>query len=186
LYVDASFTSMPQLVNKSNTFCLDPYTCAEANLFHPITCAQDELKFMSSLNTFGYIEFDILCDLKCLEKKLFAYSEFSYLSNHTYHFIGKYNCKRQYLAHKHYICSNLKYLFRLQYNDKIGGCINTNNILQSPSCFSLMQLGQPKEGENSWLALSSVLLPCYSNIKTSTFGFLRSKSEDDLQPRRGE
>jgi hypothetical protein len=98
LYVDASFTSMPQLVNKSNTFCLDPYTCAEANLFHPITCAQDELKFMSSLNTFGYIEFDILCDLKCLEKKLFAYSEFSYLSNHTYHFIGKYNCKRQYLA----------------------------------------------------------------------------------------
>jgi hypothetical protein len=58
--------------------------------------------------------------------------------------------------------------------------------LQSPSCFSLMQLGQPKEGENSWLALSSVLLPCYSNIKTSTFGFLRSKSEDDLQPRRGE
>jgi hypothetical protein len=68
LYVDASFTSMPQVVNKSDMFWLDPYTCAEANLFHSITCAQNEFKFMSSLNTLGYIEFDILCDLKCLER----------------------------------------------------------------------------------------------------------------------
>jgi hypothetical protein len=136
LYVDASFTSTPQVVNKNDTFCLDPYNCAEANLFHPNTCAQDEQKLMSSLNTLGYIEFDILCDLKCLEEKLFAYSGFSYLSNHTSYFISKYNCKGQYLVHKIYICSNMKYPFRLQY-DQIGGCINTTNILQSPSSFSL-------------------------------------------------
>jgi S-adenosylmethionine:tRNA-ribosyltransferase-isomerase (queuine synthetase) len=60
LCVDASFTSMPQVVNKSDTFCLEPSKCVEAKLFRPITCAQDELKLMSSLNTLGYIEFDIL------------------------------------------------------------------------------------------------------------------------------
>jgi hypothetical protein len=93
LCADASFTSVPQVENKSDTFCLEPSTCAEAKLFRPITCAQDELKLTSSLNTLGYIEFDILCDLKCLEEKLFAHSKFSCLSYHTYHFIGKYNCK---------------------------------------------------------------------------------------------
>jgi hypothetical protein len=30
-----------------------------------------ELKLISSLNTLGYTEFDILCNLNCLQKKLF-------------------------------------------------------------------------------------------------------------------
>ena len=103
---------------------------------------------LSSLNTLGYIEFDVLCDLNCLEEKLFAYSELTCLSNHTYHFIGKYNCKGEYLVHKVYICSNLKYPFGLQFNGQIGGCTNTNDVLESFSSFSLKKQGQPKEGEH--------------------------------------
>ena len=135
LCVDASFTPISQVVNNCDTFCLEPSICAEEKLFHPITCAQDELKLLSSLNTLGYIEFDILCDLNYLEEKLSAYSELTYLSNYTYHFIGKYNCKGEYLVHKVYICSNLKYPFGLQFNGQIGGCTNTNDVLQSFSSF---------------------------------------------------
>jgi len=169
LCVDDSFTHMPQVVNKCDSFGLEPYKCAEEKLFHPITCAQDELKLMSSLNTLGYIEFDILCDLNYLEEKLFAYSELTGLSNYTYHFIGKYNCKREYLVHKVYICSNLKYPFGLQYNGQIGGSTNTNDVLPSFSSFSLKQQGQPKEGEHCWLWPCNIaLVPC-SNIEASTF-----------------
>ena len=61
---------MPQVANKCDTFGLEPYKCAEDRLFHPITCAQDELNLLSSLNTLGYIEFDILCILNYLKEKL--------------------------------------------------------------------------------------------------------------------
>jgi len=169
LCVDDSFTHMPQVVNKCDSFGLEPYKCAEEKLFHPITCAQDELKLMSSLNTLGYIEFDILCDLNYLEEKFFAYSELTCLSDYTNHFIGKYNCKREYLVHKVYICSNLKYPFGLQYNGQIGSSTNTNDVLPSFSSFSLKQQGQPKEGEHCWLWPCNIaVVPC-SNIEASTF-----------------
>jgi len=30
---------MPQVLNKSDTFGLEPYKCAEEKFFHPIICA---------------------------------------------------------------------------------------------------------------------------------------------------
>ena len=93
LCADASFTPMPPAVNKCDTNDLEPYKCAKEKLFHHITCAQDELKLLSSFNTLGYIEFDILCDINYLKVKLSAYSELTCLPNYTYHFVGKYNCK---------------------------------------------------------------------------------------------
>jgi hypothetical protein len=50
-------------VNKCDTFGSKPYEYAEDKPCHPITCAQDELKLMFSLNILGYIKFDILCNL---------------------------------------------------------------------------------------------------------------------------
>ena len=70
LCTDDPFTPMPQVANKCDTFGLGPNKCAEEKIFHPITCAQDELNLLSSLNTLGYIEFDILCNLNCLKEKL--------------------------------------------------------------------------------------------------------------------
>ena len=72
----------------------------------PIATEMDERKLLSSLNTLGYIEFDTLCDLSSLEEK-FKSVELSWLSRCTYHFIGKYNCKGDYMVHRVYICSNL-------------------------------------------------------------------------------
>jgi hypothetical protein len=143
LYADDSFTHIPQLMNKCDTFSLEPYKCAEDKPFHPITYAQDELKLLSSLNTLGYIEFDILCNLNCLKVKLND-SGLPIFNHCSLHAIGKYDNKEEYLVHKVYIYSNLKYPFGLQYHDQIGGCTNTNNVLQSFPNFSFMQQDQPE------------------------------------------
>ena len=176
LCADDPFTPMPQVANKCDTFGLEPYKCAEDRLFHPITCAQDELNLLSSLNTLGYIEFDILCNLNYLKEKLKFDSSLPSFNHCSLHAIGKYDNKGEYLVHRVYICSNLKYPYGLQYHERIGGCTNTNNVLQSFSSFSDMQQGKAKEGEHCWLwPCSIVVAPC-SNIKASTFEYHWSKS----------
>jgi hypothetical protein len=55
------------------------------------------LKLLSSLNTLGYIEFDVLGNLSYLEEKLYTYADLPWLSRHTYHVFGKYNNKGQYI-----------------------------------------------------------------------------------------
>ena len=129
LCADDSFTPVPQVVNKSDTFGLEPYKYAKEKLFHPIICAQDELNLLSSLNTLGYIEFDILCNLNCPKEKLKFDSGLPSFKQCSLHAIGKYSSKGKYLVHKVYICSNLKYPYGLQYLERIGGCTNTNNVL---------------------------------------------------------
>ena len=85
LCANDSLTPMPQVVNNYDTFVLEPYKCVEEKLIHHFTCAQDELKLLSSLNTLGYIEFDIiLCDLDYLEENFGLDSELTCLSNHAY------------------------------------------------------------------------------------------------------
>ena len=127
------------MVNNCDTFGLEPYKYIEDKPFHPITYAQDERNLMSSLNTLGYIEFDTLRNLNYLKEKLkfdFVLPSFNHCS---FHAIGKYDGKGEYLVNKVYICAKLKYPFGLQYHDRIGGCINTNNIFQSSPSFSHMQ-----------------------------------------------
>jgi hypothetical protein len=159
-----------QLVRGLDDSILDD-THAETRHVHCIAYEKDELKLLSSLNTLGYIEFDILCDLNSLEEKFFAYSELKCLAHHTYHFIGKYNSQGEYLVHRIYICSDMKSPFGLYDHDKIGGCTNANNILQSPSSFSLKQQGQHKEGEHCSIQVASC-----SSIEASTFRCHQSKS----------
>jgi hypothetical protein len=84
--------------------------------------------------------------------------------------------KEEYLVHKVYICSNLKYPFGLQYHDQIGGCTNTNNILQIFPSFSLKQQDQPEEGNHGWLWPCSIAVAHNSNIKANTFECHWSKS----------
>jgi hypothetical protein len=98
-----------------------------------------EFDIISNLNCLGYVEFDIISNLNCLKEKLKFDSGLPNFNHCSFHAIGKYNNKEEYLVHKVYICSNLKYSFGLQYHDQIGGCTNTNNVLQSFPSFSLMQ-----------------------------------------------
>jgi hypothetical protein len=89
---------MPQQENKFDVVSSDPINCAKIRTFNPITSVHDELKLLSSLNTLGYIEFDVLCNLNNLEEKLSFSVELPWLSKHTYHVIGRYNLKGEYMV----------------------------------------------------------------------------------------
>jgi hypothetical protein len=80
---------------------LKPHTCAEITHVIHITSANDELKMLSSLNTLDYTEFDVFCNLNCLEDRLVQYADLPWFSRHTYHAIGKYNNKGQYMCYRH-------------------------------------------------------------------------------------
>ena len=60
---------------KDHAICvLESNTCAENRHFLHIGSDVEELKLFS-LNTLGYIDFDVWCNLNYLEEKLFAYAD---------------------------------------------------------------------------------------------------------------
>jgi hypothetical protein len=104
----------------------------------------DELHLLSSLHTLGYIEFDDLCNLNCLEERVFAYADLPWLSKYSYHVIGKYNNKGQYMVHRVYICTNLNSPFVLQDCDQLESNQHTNIFTCSSSSFI------SQEGKHYW------------------------------------
>jgi hypothetical protein len=149
---DSSITYMPQLEHKLDIVSSNPISCTEIRTFNPITSVHDELKLLSSLNTLGYI-FDVLCNLNNLKEKLSFSADLPWLSKHTYHVIGRYNWKGDYMVHRVYICSNMKYPFGMKQDDQIEGCVKANYITSSstcPSLYVLQQQGQIQEGEQGW------------------------------------
>jgi hypothetical protein len=73
---DSTIISMPQLENKLDVVASDPINYAKIRTFNPITSMHDELKLLPSLNTLGYIEIDVLCNINNLEEKLSFSVEF--------------------------------------------------------------------------------------------------------------
>jgi hypothetical protein len=69
------------------------HASAENKLVMHVSSRSYELHLLSSLHTLGYIEFDDLCNLDCLEERIFAYADLPWLSRHSYHVIAKYNNK---------------------------------------------------------------------------------------------
>ena len=136
---------------------LEPNTCAEINHIIHIASTNYELKLLSSLNTLCYIDFDVLCNLSCLEEKLFAYANFPWLSRHTYHAFGKYNIKGDYMIHRVYICANLNSPFVVQHCDHIEDYNIYNFVLSGASNFSLKSQVQSKEGEHTFLVSTNLL-----------------------------
>jgi hypothetical protein len=80
LCYDSSIVSLPQLVNQLDIVDSESIKCAENILIHPIGDTQDELNLLSSLNTLGYIEFVVLCDLNNLKEKLLLDSDVQWLT----------------------------------------------------------------------------------------------------------
>jgi hypothetical protein len=83
------------------------HASAENKLVMDVARKSDELHLLSSLHTLCYIEFHNLCNLDCLEERNFVHADFPWLSQHSYHVIGKYNNMGQYMVHRVYICTNL-------------------------------------------------------------------------------
>ena len=136
---------------------LKPHTCAKFKHVNHIATDMDELKLLSSLNTIGYIEFDVLCNLSYLEEKLFVHADLPWFSRYTNHAIGKYNNKGQYLIHRVYICTNLNSPFVVQNYHQLERC-NNNNIVMPCSCSSVLNKRvESKEGEHMFLVSTNLL-----------------------------
>jgi hypothetical protein len=104
---------------------LEPNTCAKSRHVIHIASDKDELQLLSFLNILGYIEFDILCNLSCLEERLFGYADLSWFSRHAYHVVGKYNNNGQYMIQRVYIRSNMDSSFVVQDCNQL----NSSNIV---------------------------------------------------------
>ncbi len=89
---DASLISMAQLVNEHVCYFVEP-SCVEFKHVIHIAGENEKFKLQSSLNTWGYIQFDNLCPLNCLEVKLFARSELPCPSHVIYHVVSNYDSK---------------------------------------------------------------------------------------------
>jgi hypothetical protein len=162
LYDDNTIISIPQIENKLDVVASDSTNCAKTITFNPITSVHDELKLLSSLNTLCYIEFDVLCNLNNLEEKLPFSAELPWLSKLTYHVIGRYNWKGEYMVHRVYICSNMKSPFVMKQYDQLEGCVKANHITFSftcPSLYVLQQQGQLQEVEQGWTTSSTTSTP---------------------------
>jgi hypothetical protein len=105
---DNTIIYMTQLEKKLDIAASNPINCVDIRIFNPITSVHDELKLLSSLNTLGYVEFDVLYNLNNLQEKRSFSVDLPWLSKHTYHFIGRYNCNGEYMVHPLCICSNMK------------------------------------------------------------------------------
>jgi hypothetical protein len=145
---NASIIYVSQLLSEIDTLVWKRNTCAKNKQLLPIATRQDELKLLSSFNTLGYIEFDTLCALSSLEEK-FKCAEFPWLTSCTYRFIGKYNCKGEYMLHRIYICSNLKSPFSVQQYEQLEDCNRYNHVMSRSPCFVLKKQVKFKEEEQS-------------------------------------
>ena len=132
-------------------------TCAENRLVIHNASEVDELKLLSSLNTLGYIEFDVPCNLSSLEEKLYAYADFLWLSRHTYHVFGKYNKQQQYLIQRVYICTNLNSPFVVQSNDQLEDSKINIVVMPYSSSFAFRTQVESKEREHIFLVSTNLL-----------------------------
>jgi hypothetical protein len=139
---DSAITYMPQLEHKLDILSSNPVNCAEIRTFNRITSVHGELKLLYYLNTLSYIEFDVLCNLNNLEEKFSFSADLPWFSKHTYHVIGRYSWKEEYMVHRIYICSNMKSPFVTKQHDQLEGCVKANHITSSstfPSFYVLQQ-----------------------------------------------
>ena len=131
-----------------------------------------------SFNTLGYIEFDTLCALSSLEEK-FKCVGLPWLSRCTYHFIGNYNCKEEYMVHRVYMCSNLKSPFIAHKYDQLKGCNSYNLVKSSSPDFVIKKHVKFEEDQQCWL-LPTTCPP--TKLKPRTVCCQEGEDDDDTTP----
>ena len=179
LHDDIYVIPMQSLKNDHDICVLKSSTCAENRLVIHNASEVDELKLLSSLNTLGYIEFDVPCNLSSLEEKLYAYADLPWFSRHTYHFIGKYNCKGEYMVHRVYICSNLKSPYIVQKYDQPKDCNCYNLVMSSSPSFVIKKHVKFQEGEQCWLLPTTF---SSANPKPRTVCCQEGEDDEDMTP----
>ena len=97
----------PSIPNHHDTLNFESEISAASKHVILIGSPNEEMRLLSSLNTLGYIEFDILCDLSSVERIMFCQTESPLLTRNTFHAIGNYDFRGVFLVHRIYVCSNL-------------------------------------------------------------------------------
>jgi hypothetical protein len=96
-----------QVMNGLDASIFDSPTCAEIKHLIHVTYDTNELNLLSSLDTFGYIEYDLPCDLNIVEKRMFCQTKLPLLTINNFHAIGSYDYSGVFMVHRVYICSDL-------------------------------------------------------------------------------
>jgi hypothetical protein len=112
------------------------------------THAIDELNLLSSLNTLGYTEFDIPCDISSLERIMFCQTELSLLTRNNFYAVGNFDGRGEFFVQKAFICSNMKSSFGPPQHNKMIGCTNANDILHIISRHVFLQQEQHLQSEH--------------------------------------
>ena len=100
LWDNDSHVLRQQLVNEHVTSVIEPNILAKKEHVICIANETEEINLLSSLNTWGYIEFDDLFELGNLENILFARSTIPCPSHVIFYIAGKYNNIGQFLVHR--------------------------------------------------------------------------------------
>jgi hypothetical protein len=155
------------VMNELDTSIFDSPTCAETKHLVHGTCATNELNLLSSLDTFGYIEYDVPCDLNILEKRIFCQTKLPLLTRKKFHAIGSYD-NGVFMVHRVYICSDLSPHSIMQQYDQVESDNNTNPIMSSFSTLVFKKHVHFQEGEHYYLQKISSTM----TVKLRTVCFL--------------
>jgi hypothetical protein len=110
----------------------------------------DELSLLSSLDNFGYIEYDVPCDLNIVEKRMFCQRKLPLLTRNNFHAIGSYD-NGVFMSHRVYIYSDLNPHSIKQQYDLVKSDNNTNPIMSSFSTLVFRKQVHFQEGEHCCL-----------------------------------
>jgi hypothetical protein len=160
-------------MNELDTYVFDSPTCAEIKILVHVTCAMNELNLLSSLDTFGYIEYDVPCDLNIVETRMFYQTKLPLLTRNNFHVIGSYD-NGVFMVHRVYICSNLNPHSIMQQYDQVESDNNTNPIMSSFSTSIFKKQVYFQEGEHCYLPkISSTMV-----VKPRTVCFQEGENEN--------
>jgi hypothetical protein len=137
------------------------------------TCDNDELNLLSSLDTFGYIEYDVHCNLNIVEKRMFFHKKLPLLTRNNFHAIGSYD-NGVFMSHRVYICSDLNPHSIMQQFDHVKSDNNTNPIMSSFTTSVFKKQVHFQEGEHCCLPkISSTMI-----IKPRTVYFQEGENDE--------
>jgi hypothetical protein len=102
------------------------------------------------LLSFGYIKYDVPCDLNIVEKRMFCQTKLPLLTRNNFHAIGSYD-NGVFMVHRVYICSDLNPHSIVQQYAQVESDSNTNLVMSSSSTLVFKKQFHFQEGEQCWL-----------------------------------
>jgi hypothetical protein len=139
------------VMNELDTSIFDSRTCAEIKHLIHVTCDTNKLNLLSSLDTFGYIEYDVPYNLNTIEKRLFCQTNSPLLTRINFHAIGSYDYNGAFMMHRVYICLDVNPHSTMQQCDQVESGSNTNPIMSSYSTLVFKKQVHFQEEEHYWL-----------------------------------